>query len=274
MTSTVHLEIVGLLNKHNFQIAKSIAEKLNKHLFTKAIRSKVRHLLIIYCSLVWQYSGCLMSFGNERKLSSWAEKEWKFSFHQPQALYKALAEEYYTSNLRSTGNTFVYMDIESRGEAFGRLLFELFSDVCPKTCKNFKTLCSGEAGLSKSNLELSYKGSIFHRVLPNGWLQGGGNKKGIGGESIYGPTFEGTEFNFVVSHNKRGILGMVNQGAHSNSSQFYITLQPTSWMVHKYVAFGQLVEGTEVLKRLEAVPTYNEVPKQDCKIAACGVFEP
>ncbi|XP_016351742.1 peptidyl-prolyl cis-trans isomerase-like 6 [Sinocyclocheilus anshuiensis] len=230
---------------------------------------------------VWQYSGCLMSFangqllGDERKLSSWAEKEWKFSFHRPQALYKALAEEYYTSNLRSTGHTFVYMDIESGGEAFGRLLFELFSDVCPKTCKNFKTLCSGEAGLSKSNLELSYKGSIFHRVLPNGWLQGrdiSPERKGIGGESIYGPTFE--DENFVVSHNKRGILGMVNQGAHSNSSQFYITLQPTSWMDHKYVAFGQLVEGTEVLKRLEAVPTYNERPKQNCKIAACGVFEP
>uniref|UniRef100_A0A671P0P3 Peptidyl-prolyl cis-trans isomerase n=1 Tax=Sinocyclocheilus anshuiensis TaxID=1608454 RepID=A0A671P0P3_9TELE len=240
MTSTVHLEIVGLLNKHNFQIAKSIAE-------VKHSPSPVINTIYVYNAIV--------------------NVLW--------ALYKALAEEYYTSNLRSTGHTFVYMDIESGGEAFGRLLFELFSDVCPKTCKNFKTLCSGEAGLSKSNLELSYKGSIFHRVLPNGWLQGrdiSPERKGIGGESIYGPTFE--DENFVVSHNKRGILGMVNQGAHSNSSQFYITLQPTSWMDHKYVAFGQLVEGTEVLKRLEAVPTYNERPKQNCKIAACGVFEP
>uniref|UniRef100_A0A8C2EAR1 Peptidylprolyl isomerase (cyclophilin)-like 6 n=1 Tax=Cyprinus carpio TaxID=7962 RepID=A0A8C2EAR1_CYPCA len=285
--------IVGLLNKHNFQIAKSIAEGLKNKFPESFDDPTIRPLLECdwhdYLSNkkrelkgeVWQYSGCLMSFtngqllGDERKLSSWAEKEWKFSFHRPQALYKALAEEYYTSNLRSKGHIFVYMDIESGGEAFGRMLFELFSDLCPKTCRNFKALCTGEAGLSKSNLELSYKGSIFHRVVPNGWLQGGDispERRGTGGESIYGPTFE--DENFVVSHNKRGILGMANQGAHSNGSQFYITLQPASWMDHKYVAFGQLVEGTEVLKRLEAVPTYNERPKQDCKISACGVFEP
>uniref|UniRef100_A0A8C1U8B2 Peptidyl-prolyl cis-trans isomerase n=1 Tax=Cyprinus carpio TaxID=7962 RepID=A0A8C1U8B2_CYPCA len=289
MASTIHLEIVGLLNKHNFQIAKSIAEGLKNKFPESFDEPTIRPLLECdwhyYLSNkkrelkgeVWQYSGCLMSFtngqllGDERKLSSWAEKEWKFSFHRPQALYKALAEEYYTSNLRSKGHIFVYMDIESGGEAFGRMLFELFSDLCPKTCRNFKALCTGEAGLSKSNLELSYKGSIFHRVVPNGWLQGGDispERRGTGGESIYGPTFE--DENFVVSHNKRGILGMANQGAHSNGSQFYITLQPASWMDHKYVAFGQLVEGTEVLKRLEAVPTYNERPKQDCKISACG----
>ncbi|CAM4690044.1 hypothetical protein PO909_010451 [Leuciscus waleckii] len=293
MASPVHLEIVGLFSKHNFQIAKSIAEGLKNKFPESFDDPTIRPLL--ECDWhdylankkkelrgeVWQYTGCLMSFangqllGDERKLSTWADKEWKFSFHRPQALYMALAEEYYTSYLRSTDHIFVYMDIESDGEVFGRLLFELFSDVCPKTCRNFKALCTGEAGLSKSNLELSYKASIFHRVVPNGWLQGGDispERKGTGGDSIYGPTFE--DESFVISHNKRGILGMANQGAHSNGSQFYITLQPASWMDYKYVAFGQLIEGTAVLKRIEAVPTYNERPKQDCKIAACGIFEP
>ncbi len=44
--------------------------------------------------------------------------------------------------------------------------------------------------------------------------------------------------NFVVSHTKRGTLGMANKGPHSNGSQFYITLQPTPWMDRNYVAFG------------------------------------
>lgn len=51
---------------------------------------------------------------------------------------------------------------------------QLFSDVCPKTSKNFEALCTGEQGLSQSGLRLCYKGSLFHRVVSNGWVQGGG----------------------------------------------------------------------------------------------------
>ncbi|XP_035613608.1 probable inactive peptidyl-prolyl cis-trans isomerase-like 6 isoform X2 [Oncorhynchus keta] len=294
MTSEVYLEIVGLMKEHHFQIAKSIAEELKGE--------------------VWQFSSNLMCFvngcllGNEKDLTSWAEKQWEFTLIRPHALYLALADDNYSKHLHSTGHTFVYMDISIRGDSVGRLLFEvrlsfvtidltgpewvkklvqscidsvgllstqLFTELCPKTCTNFQALCTGEAGLSQSELILSYKGSVFHRVVPNGWIQGGDISapgKGNGGESIYGPTFE--DESFAVSHSRRGILGMANQGPHSNSSQFYITLQPALWMDRQYVAFGQVVEGTEVLRRLEEVPTYNERPKQDCKVADCGVFEP
>ena len=51
---------------------------------------------------------------------------------------------------------------------------QLFSDICPKTSKNFEALCTGERGGSESGLPLCYKGSLFHRVVPNGWVQGGG----------------------------------------------------------------------------------------------------
>lgn len=44
--------------------------------------------------------------------------------------------------------------------------------------------------------------------------------------------------NFAVPHDKRGILGMVNKGRHTNGSQFYITLQPAPYLNTKYVAFG------------------------------------
>ncbi|XP_014060964.1 probable inactive peptidyl-prolyl cis-trans isomerase-like 6 isoform X1 [Salmo salar] len=293
MTSEVYLEIVGLMKEHHFQIAKSIAEGLKQKFPTSFLDPTIRPLLEcdwhVYLTNkkrelkgeVWQFSSNLMCFvngcllGNEKDLTSWAEKQWEFTLIRPHALYLALADDYYSKHLNSTGHTFVYMDVSIRGESVGRLLFELFTELCPKTCKNFQALCTGEAGLSQSDLMLSYKGSVFHRVVPNGWIQGGDISapgKGNGGESIYGPTFE--DESFAVSHSRRGILGMANQGPHSNSSQFYITLQPAFWMDRKYVAFGQVVEGTEVLRRLEEVPTYNERPKQDCKVADCGVFEP
>ncbi|KAG9347612.1 hypothetical protein JZ751_005183, partial [Albula glossodonta] len=213
---------------------------------------------------VWEYAGKLMCFvncrllGDEKDLAKWAEKEWKFSFLRPHALYLAMTEDYYSKHLQSTGASPAIQ-----------------KNVCPKTCKNFQTLCTGDAGFSDSNIMLTYKGSIFHRVVTNGWIQGGdisSGARGNGGESIYGPTFE--DESFAVTHYKRGVLGMANQGTHTNGSQFYITLQPAPWMDRKYVAFGQVIEGTEVLKKLEVVPTYNERPKEECKVIDCGVFIP
>uniref|UniRef100_A0ACB8GD33 Problable inactive peptidyl-prolyl cis-trans isomerase-like 6 n=2 Tax=Sphaerodactylus townsendi TaxID=933632 RepID=A0ACB8GD33_9SAUR len=67
---------------------------------------------------------------------------------------------------------------------------------------------------------------------------------------------------------------MVNKGRHSNGSQFYITLQPAPYLNEKYVAFGQLIEGSEVLQQLEATETFNERPVVECKIIDCGIFEP
>ncbi|XP_062858106.1 probable inactive peptidyl-prolyl cis-trans isomerase-like 6 [Trichomycterus rosablanca] len=292
MAFQVHLEIVGLMKTQHFQMAKSIAEGLKLKFPSSFADPTIQPLLEcdwkVFVSNkrkelggeTWQYSGNVMCFmegcllGDEKDLCRYAEKQWHFKFHRPRALYAALAEEYYINHLHSTGHVFVYMDVEIGGDVAGRILFELFTDLCPKTCQNFKALCTGEADTSQNELPLSYKGSLFHRVVPNGWVQGGdisSLSKGDGGESIYGPTFE--DESFSVSHNKRGILGMANQGPHSNGSQFYITLQPAPWMDRKYVAFGQVVEGTEVLTRLEEVSTYNERPKQDCRVAACGLFQ-
>ncbi|NWS50548.1 PPIL6 protein, partial [Probosciger aterrimus] len=147
---------------------------------------------------------------------------------------------------------------------------QLFSDACPRTCENFRALCAGGAKSRSDGRELTYKNSLFHRMVKNGWIQGGDiiTGKGDQGESIYGPTFE--DESFSVHHKGRGILGMANKGRHTNGSQFYITFQPSPYLDKKYVAFGQLIEGTEVLQRLEAVPTDNERPKVPCKITNCG----
>ena len=67
------------------------------------------------------------------------------------------------------------MDISIDGVVEGRLLFELLTDVCPKTCENFRLLCTGEKGTLPSGLALHYLHSPIHRIVPNGWIQGGGN---------------------------------------------------------------------------------------------------
>ncbi|KAM3603421.1 uncharacterized protein V6R79_021866 [Siganus canaliculatus] len=292
MDSKTHLEIVGSMKDCNFHVAKCIAEGL-KQKFPEAFSDlKIQPLFetewhTYVCDKkrelrgeVWQYSSSLMCFlngcllGNEKDLASWAKNQWNFTFTRPQAFYMALTEDYYSKHLRQTGHQFVFMDIEIAGEAVGRLLFELFSDVCPKTSKNFEALCTGERGLSQSGLPLCYKGSLFHRLVPNGWVQGGDispERKGNGGESIYGPTFE--DESFAVSNATRGILGMANKGPHANGSQFYITLQPAPWMDKTYVAFGRVVEGVDVLRRLEDAPTCNERPKYDCKVTDCGLLK-
>ncbi|KAK2558090.1 putative inactive peptidyl-prolyl cis-trans isomerase-like 6 [Acropora cervicornis] len=78
---------------------------------------------------------------------------------------------------------------------------------------------------------------------------------------------------FSIPHSKRGIVGMANKGRHTNASQFYITLQPAPWMDTKYVAFGQVIEGSKVLAALEEQETFNERPKTLCVIADCGLFD-
>ncbi|CAM9136056.1 unnamed protein product, partial [Lampetra fluviatilis] len=161
---------------------------------------------------------------------------------------------------------FVFMDVAMDGEPAGRLVFELFTELCPRTCANFRALCTADGSQGSP----SYKGSLVHRVVPNGWIQAGDITagRGNGGTSIYGPTFE--DESFAVSHSCRGVLGMANRGRHSNSSQFYVTLQPAPWMDRQFVAFGQLVQGLELLSRLELVATRYERPNVECRVVHCG----
>ncbi|XP_073531937.1 probable inactive peptidyl-prolyl cis-trans isomerase-like 6 [Phyllobates terribilis] len=286
------LEVVGLLSEPPFHVAKCAAEVL-KHSFDDHFEDPVVKPLLQFvwheylCTKkkeikgdAWEFSSDVMCFvngqfiGDEKALKMWANDTWGYKDYRPLALYKALAEDFYTKYMRSTKHMLVYLDIAVQDKLIGRLLFELFSDLCPKTCKNFQYLCSGEAGDSRSGLKLHYKGSPFHRIVKNGWIQGGdiASGKGNGGESIFGDIFE--DENYAVSHNKRGILGMANKGRHSNGSQFYITLQASPYMDRKHVAFGQLIEGSEVLQKMEDIPTYNERPKVDCMIVDCGIFTP
>ncbi|NXH79172.1 PPIL6 protein, partial [Hydrobates tethys] len=288
--------VVGLLRDPAFHVAKCVAEAL-KLKFPSKFADPVIQPLVEFAwheylqekkkelrGEVWAYASSVMCFvggqllGDEKELLKWSYREWGYRDFKPEALYQAIAEDFYTKYLKnsqaSSTHVFVYLEIAIEEQPVGRLLFELFSDACPRTCENFRALCTGGAMSSHDGRELTYKNSLFHRLVKNGWIQGGDiiTGKGDGGESIYGPTFE--DESFSVHHKGRGVLGMANKGRHSNGSQFYITLQPAPYLDKKYVAFGQLIEGTEVLQRLEAVPTFNERPTVDCKIINCGTFEP
>ena len=167
-----------------------------------------------------------------------------------------------------------FFDIAIDGNDAGKIVFELFNDIAPKTAENFRALCTGEKGMGKLyQVPLHYKGSIFHRIIPNFMIQGGDftHFTGRGGESIYGGKFE--DENFDIPHDSPGLLSMANAGPDTNGSQFFITTVPTPWLNGHHVVFGKVKDGMEVVKDIEKYGSQNGIPKALCQITESGVLE-
>ena len=162
------------------------------------------------------------------------------------------------------GNIYFLIRIGNRKD-FHKIVFKLFDDIVPLTCKNFRILST--KGINKK----TYKNSIFHRVIKDFMIQGGDiiNNDGTGSISIFGSQFE--DENFKLSHNQPGLLSMANSGPNTNGSQFFITTAKCSHLDNKHVVFGKIIEGLEIIKKIEGLSTNgNDKPYENIEIIECG----
>lgn len=133
----------------------------------------------------------------------------------------------------------------------------LFPKIAPKACENF-------IKLSQQN---KYNGTVFHRIIPGFMVQGGDTQglAGRGGKSIWEKPFE-DECTNSLKFSKAGYFAMANAGANTNGSQFFITTAATSWLNMKHTIFGEVTQGYDVVKKIEAAGSNNGEPSEKIEI--------
>ncbi|GLZ07303.1 peptidyl-prolyl cis-trans isomerase [Actinomadura sp. NBRC 104412] len=141
----------------------------------------------------------------------------------------------------------------------GRIVAQLYPDQAPVTVDNFVSLAEGtrtwtHPATGEKKQEPLYNGTIFHRVIPNFMIQGGDPL----GKGYGGPGYEfQDEFHPSLKFDRPYLLAMANAGPGTNGSQFFITtnVQNTRHLTGRHTIFGKVIEGTNVVDAISAVPT-------------------
>ena len=94
---------------------------------------------------------------------------------------------------------------------------------------------------------------------------------GTGGESIYGNKF--ADENFTLKHSKPHLLSMANAGPNTNGSQFFITFKETPWLNGRHTVFGEVIEGSDIVDRLEKIGSGSGKTSKEALIADSGILE-
>jgi len=164
-------------------------------------------------------------------------------------------------------NPIVFMDVECNGVELGRIVYELRSDVVPRTAENFRALCTQEHSIG-------YRNTKLFRIVPGFCVQGGDitMENGLGGRSIYGHFFE--DESFELKH-FCGALSMANSGPGTNNSQFVIVTAAAGapWLDKSHVVFGRVVHGMQVVRAIEAFGTPSGLPSEVVSIVDAGELE-
>ena len=172
----------------------------------------------------------------------------------------------------------VFFDIAVGDQALGRVEVTLHDDACPRTCENFRCLCTGERGdfvEGSRRTPLWYKGSRFHRVIPDFMAQGGDVEKHNGagkGISIYGRTFADEEAS--LTFDGAGVVAMAaTKGQNANGCLFFVSLGEAPWLDGKHVAFGHVSGGLEVLRAIEERGSAHGRTRGVVVVANCGQLQ-
>jgi cyclophilin family peptidyl-prolyl cis-trans isomerase len=157
----------------------------------------------------------------------------------------------------------VYMDVSVNRESVGRIVIGLHGNVTPITCNKFEASC--QHGL--------YANSAFHRIIPKFMIQGGDYstiENGGGASTFKAKPFD--DENFQLKHTGPGVVSMANAGPNTNSSQFFITTKRAPHLDGKHVVFGTVLQGWDVVRKIEAVGTKSGKPTRVVRVEACGVL--
>lgn len=211
--------------------------------------------------------------GNFADFLKFVTIEFSYTKVYDEQAYTKVSIANYSSYLKTNTSKFAFLNLNNFSDKLKStsIIIELFFEVTPKAVMNFLEICKGKLK-NKKGERLTYEGCEIFRVVNNGYIQSGDLSHLNGGKCIYEESFE--DDNYTIKHNSPGIVGMVKRRGinHTNESQFYITLNSLQSFDSKFVAFGRVIKGYDVVRQIAEVQTYMQRPINKIEIVSCGEY--